>query len=187
MTDIEVITVIQKAIAERKAAGHQAIGVDDLQSFLEGIKGQRDAAVQQALQESDHGHQWNLEMVRSGISAGSNALKTCLLISGGSAAALLAFAGTAWSSLTEQGLATLASMLGWLAWAILATGVASSVTYLSQYFFAERLSWHELAGDICQWVASGLVGLSYIFVFIAYLQASGLMMMFKIVKVIPLG
>ena len=187
MADAEIVSDLERVLAQIKARGHQTIEIDDLLRLVEGIKREKEAATQLILQGEEHGHQWDLEMVRSGINAGTNALKTSLLISGGSAAALLAFAGSAWSSLTEAGLATLASMLGWLAWAILSTGVASSVTYLCQYFFAERQPWHEKAGDICQWFASALVALSYVFVFIAYMKASELMMMFKVVKAIPLA
>lgn len=187
MADAEIVTDLERVLAQIKARGHQTIEIDDLLRLVEEIKREKGVATQLILQGEEHGHQWDLEMVRSGINAGTNALKTSLLISGGSAAALLAFAGSAWSSLTEAGLATLASMLGWLAWAILSTGGASSVTYLSQYFFAERLPWHKKAGDNCQWFASALVALSYLFVFIAYLKASELMMMFKVVKAIPLA
>ncbi len=187
MAEAEIVMGLERELAQRKARGHLAIEIEDLLRLMEEIKGQQGAATQQIFLENEHGHQWNLEMVRSGINAGANALKTSLLISGGSAAALLAFAGSAWSSLTEAGLATLAGMLGLLAWAIFSSGVASMVTYLCQYFFAQRLSWHEKAGDICQWFAAALVVLSYVFVFTAYLKASELMMMFKVVKAIPLA
>ncbi|OUM71644.1 hypothetical protein AUC60_22015 [Pseudomonas caspiana] len=125
-------------------------------------------------------------MVRSGIAAGSNALKTCLLISGGSAVALLAFAGSAWSALTQAGLTTLGQILTRLAIAILLTGGASCITYLCQYFFAERLAWHSRAGDICQWIASGLVVGAYGFVGWALMSAGDIMSMFKTVKVFPI-
>lgn len=187
MDSHQTINVIQKALTERKGLGETSVTIDSLEGFLEALRnsGQLQSP-EQCLQAEEHTHQWGVEMVRSGIEAGSQALKTCLLISGGSAAALLAFAGTAWSALKPEGIEALSKTMMYLGIAILLTGLATAFTYLSQYFFAERKSWHERAGDCCQWTACSLVLGAYGLVFTAYLQASNMLTMFNVVKSISI-
>ncbi|MOA52150.1 hypothetical protein D3C78_1753950 [compost metagenome] len=57
-----------------------------------------------------------------------------MLIAGGSAAALLAFAGSACSGLKPEGIEALSHTLVYLGTAIFLTGLATAVTYLAQYF-----------------------------------------------------
>ncbi len=181
MDAIQVIEQIKKAVSARQSKGDEAVDLGVLTAFLDQLQHDAGTDAANALQQREHEHQWGVEMVRSGIDAGGQALKTCLLISGGSAAALLAFAGSAWSALTPAGLEMLGTILTRLAIALLLTGCATSLTYLCQYFFAERLSWHKQAGDIAQWFASGLVVAAYGFVGWAFLNAGSVMSMFKLV------
>lgn len=179
----QTIETIKGALAERRQNGSTTVPIDLLEAYLDRLK--QVGSLQSPelrLQAGEHSHQWGVEMVRSGIEAGTQALKTCLLISGGSAAALLAFAGSAWSALKPEGVAALSQTMLYLGIAIFLTGLASSITYLAQYFFAERLSWHNRAGDICQWSACALVLAAYILVLSAYLQAGEMLTMFKMVK-----
>jgi hypothetical protein len=187
MDAVEAIGKLKKAVQERQEKGQETVNLDALASYLEQLEKDAGTSIEVALQESEHKHEWGIEMVRSGIDAGSHALKTCILISGGAAVALLAFAGSAWSALTPAGLATLGSILTRLAVAILLAGFATCVTYLCQYFFAERKHWHERAGDICQWIAASLVLAAYIAVGWALLSAGDIMSMFKTVKVFPVN
>ncbi len=188
MDSHQTIDVIQKALTERKGLGDTSVTIDSLEGFLEALKhsGQLQSP-EQYLQSEEHTHQWGVEMVRSGIEAGANALKTCLLISGGSAAALLAFAGSAWSGLKPEGLEALSVTLIYLSIAIVLTGAATAFRYLSQYFFAERLPWHRRTGNYLQWLTCSLVLAAYIFVSLAFLKAGDMMTMFKVVKAIPVG
>jgi hypothetical protein len=187
MDAVEVIGKLKKAVQERQEKGHEDVKLDALTSYLEHMEKDAGISITVAMQKSEHEHQWGVEMVRSGLDAANHALKTCILISGGSAVALLAFAGSAWSALTPVGLATLGSILTRLAVAILLAGAATCFTYLCQYFFAERRPWHERAGDICQWIAASLVFAAYIFVGWALLSAGDIMSMFKTVKVFPIN
>jgi hypothetical protein len=184
----QVIDQIKQAVAERKQAGKRSVSLTALDNYLDRIK-QSDlsSSPEERLQEAEHEHQWNVEMVRSGIESGANALKTCLLISGGSAAALLAFASSAWSALRPEGIEALSRTMVCLGTAIFLTGLASAFTYLTQYFFADRLPWHNRAGDCCQWTACFLVIVAYGFVGAAYFQAGDMLTMFKLVKPIPVG
>ena len=186
----QAIEVLQTELKASKAKGVATVNVDSLNSYLEQLKAhamQNAASPEAGLQDAEHLHQWGLEMVRSGLEAGTNALKTCFLVSGGSAAALLAFAGSAWSALKPEGLEALALTMALLGWAIFATGVATAITYLAQYFFAERLKWHERVGDVCQWSAVSLVFGAYVLILLAYLQAGKMFSMFNIVRAIPVN
>lgn len=188
MDSHQTIELIKRALIERKNLGDTSVTIDSLESYLEHLKDSRYYDTpEQHLQTEEHTHQWNVEMVRSGVEAGGNALKTCLLISGGSAAALLAFASSAWSGLKAEGLEALGVTLAYLSIAILLTGAATATRYLSQYFFAERLSWHRRAGNYLQWFTCALVLAAYIFVSTAFLKASYMITMFKVVKFIPVS
>jgi hypothetical protein len=96
-----------------------------------------------------------------------------------------AFAGSAWSALKPEGIAALSQTMFYLSIAIFLTGIASSMAYLAQYFFAERLSWHKRAGGLCQWGACALVLAAYVLVFMAFMQAGDMLTMFKVVKLFP--
>lgn len=188
MDAYQMIDHIQKAVAERKQAGESSVSLTTLDDYLDRLKkSDLPSSPEKRLQETEHEHQWNVEMVRSGIEAGAQALKTCLLISGGSAAALLAFAGSAWSALTPQGIDTLSWTMTYLGAAIVLIGLASALTYLTQYFFADRLPWHNRAGDVCQWTACGLVVIAYGFVGAAYFQAGNMLTMFNLIKSTSVG
>lgn len=186
----QAIEVLQTDLKNNKEKGFTTVNVDALDKYLEQLKGhamQNASSPETELQDAEHSHQWDIEMVRSGWEASTNALKTCFLVSGGSAAALLAFAGSAWSALKPEGLEALALTMALLGWAVFATGIATALTYLAQYFFAERLKWHERAGDVCQWSAVSLVVAAYVLILIAYLQAGKMFSLFNIVKAIPIN
>ena len=186
----QAIEVLQKDLKNNREKGHTTISIDALDKHLEQLKRramENSCSPDTELQDAEHSHQWNIEMVRSGWEAGTNALKTCFLVSGGSAAALLAFAGSAWSALKPEGIEALALTMALLGWAVFATGIATAITYLAQYFFGERLAWHERAGDVCQWLAVVLVVGAYVLILLAYLQAGRMFSMFNIVRAIPIS
>lgn len=184
----QTIDTIKTALAERRQHGETAVPIELLEGYLDRFSQVVDhQSPEQRLQAEEHNHQWGVEMVRSGIESGAQALKTCLLISGGSAAALLAFAGSAWSALKPEGMTALSQTMFYLGIAIFLTGMASSLAYLAQYFFAERLSWHNRAGDLFQWGACALVLAAYVLVFMAFMQAGDMLTMFKIVKSFPVS
>lgn len=187
MEEKRAIKHLVNLVGSYKAQGRDSISVGHLEEQLKILEKISDLEAEQAIQEQEHLHQWDIEMVRSCIDAGANALKACLLVSGGSAAALLAFASTAWSSLKPQGIEILSQTLTLLGAAIVLTGLASALTYLAQYFFADRLPWHNRAGDYCQWSACGFVLLAYLLVSIAFVKAGEMLTFFKIVKPILLG
>lgn len=187
MDSHQTIEAIRKALSEHKDLGETSVTIESLEGFLVALKNSgKLQSPEQHLQSEEHTHQWSVEMVRSGIEAGAQALKTCFLISGGSAAALLAFASSAWSALKPEGIEALSKTMMYLGIAILLTGLASALAYLTQYFFAERKSWHERAGDCCQWTACSLVLGAYGLVVRAYFEASDMLTMFNVVKPISI-
>lgn len=108
-------------------AAHQAIRVEEFRG-----------KITDWLEDHKRTHETSLEMFRSVIQAGQGALRTCLLINGGAAVALLAFAGHIVSSGTKAvPLTDVAMAMGAFVGGVLAGGLASGTTYLSQWLFAD--------------------------------------------------
>jgi hypothetical protein len=85
-------------------------------------------------------HDRNMEMFRSTIQAGQNALRTCLLINGGAAVALLAFLGHVASGEgagASMPMVAVARALAFYVAGVLIGGLASGFTYLAQFFFSD--------------------------------------------------
>lgn len=87
----------------------------------------------------------SLEMFRSVILAGQNALKTAFLMNGGATVVLLAFLGKL-SDQHQDKIATFASSLFIFVIGVFAISLASGFTYLSQAFFAGDKSWQQKTG-----------------------------------------
>lgn len=157
MKTTDALSLLDDAIQKISAAGVQSEGLAALKQYAEQLRKWHEEderrgldAEQQAARLEDfrarlanwvedhkRQHDWNLEMLRSVIQLGQGALRTCLLINGGAAVALLAFAGHIVSSETEVvPLAAVAKAMGAYVFGVLAGGLASAVTYLSQWFFA---------------------------------------------------
>jgi hypothetical protein len=83
-------------------------------------------------------HESNLEAFRAVIQSGQNALRTCLLINGGAAVALLAFLGHLVSNdISGAPMRAVATAMAAYVTGVLAGGLASGFTYLSQWFHAD--------------------------------------------------
>ena len=90
-------------------------------------------------------HASHLEMFRSVILAGQNALKTAFLMNGGATVAILAFLGKL-SDHRQEKIADFASALVFFVIGVLAITMASGGTYLSQWFYAGSESWKKKTG-----------------------------------------
>lgn len=139
----------------------------------------------------EHQHSSAQELFRSVIAAGQSAMKAALIVSGGSAAALLAFAGSAWSALKPEGIDFLASALALLAFALLSSTVSVGFSYLTQSSYMD--GWGEAddcaadrRGDRFNFISCGLVILAYVLIFSAYVCAFFMLHEFKIVPAIPI-
>ncbi|UZT78137.1 hypothetical protein OF113_24550 [Ectopseudomonas chengduensis] len=139
----------------------------------------------------EYQHSSAQELFRSSIAAGQSAMKAALIVSGGSAAALLAFAGSAWSALKPDGIDFLAYALALLAFALLSSTVSVGFNYLTQSSYMD--GWGEADdcaadrwGDRFNFISCGLVILAYGLIFSAYVCTFLMLHEFNIVPAIPI-
>lgn len=149
----EVLDLLDQNLADAAAKGARAVDVTALQQLVSGLRKIVDASSAQVaaeeqkrmqisfenwLETNRQHHEWKLEGFRSVIQAGQSTLKSCVLINGGAAVALLAFLG----HLVQQpapavSVRALAVAMGVFVGGVFAGGLASGFTYLSQWFFAD--------------------------------------------------
>ncbi len=101
-----------------------------------------------------------IEMFRSVILSGQNALKTAFLMNGGATVALLAFLGKL-SDQHQGKIAVFASALVVFVIGVLAITVASGLTYLSQWFYAHSEPWKRKIGHVLNFLTIALGLASY--------------------------
>nr|WP_064494316.1 hypothetical protein [Pseudomonas chengduensis] len=192
MNAIEAVAEVQKAVSQAKELGNTEVTVASLELFLERLINH---IAQQAPMESaqlefqkvnlEQSHQAQLEMFRSVMSTSQGALKSCLVVSGGGAAALLAFTSSTWSALTPDGLAVLSSALWLMGLAVLFAALASAFAYFTQYFYDESDTdgdWKDRVGLASHVLAACLVLGSYGLFTWACWKASSLIEYFNILK-----
>lgn len=102
----------------------------------------------------------NIEMFRSVILAGQNALKTAFLMNAGATVALLAFLGKL-SDRHQDKIAVFSSALIVFVSGVLVITIASGATYLSQWFYAHTEPWKRRTGHTLNILAIGLNLASY--------------------------
>lgn len=149
----EVLNLLDKNLDDAAAKGARAVNVDALKQLVSGLRKIVDANTTQIaaeeqkrmqmsfenwLENNKQQHEWKLEGFRSVIESGQSALKSCILINGGASVALLAFAG----HLVEQKepaipVRSIALAMSAFVGGVFAGGLASGLTYLSQWFFAD--------------------------------------------------
>lgn len=103
------------------------------------------AELQLWIKQNEAAQASSLEMFRTVILAGQNALKTAFLMNGGATVALLAFLGKL-SDQHQDKIAIFSSSLIVFVVGVLAITVASGSTYLSQWFYAGSESWKQKTG-----------------------------------------
>lgn len=155
MKAIEAIKQIQAAVAEAKASGIQQILIANLEAYLDSVANvvQAEESAPGSEQVADAEHRlevWkaqlsantnhSIEMFKAVIEAGQTALKSAIVINGGAAAALLAFAGNAitkGSSLAGDPLLSAVGIgLAWFVAGMGCAGWASGLRYLAQFAYA---------------------------------------------------
>lgn len=83
------------------------------------------------------------ELFKAVTTAGQTALKTVILINGGSAVALLAFIGNIWNKSTDVAIVErLLNSMGLFIIGVLAGGVAAGLTYLAQRHYQNQNEKH---------------------------------------------
>ena len=101
-----------------------------------------------------------IEMFRSVILAGQNALKTAFLMNGGATVVLIAFLGKL-SDQHQDKIADFASALVLFVFGVLAITVSSGITYLTQWFYADLEPWTIKTGHVLNFLSIGLCLASY--------------------------
>jgi hypothetical protein len=164
---------LRRSVEELRTRGVDAIGSENLIAYLDtfirdaGAANQVPAEVNLELYKAqlqkwveDHKniHAHSVEMFRSVIQAGQSALKTSFLMNGGAAAAILAFVGHL-ATTNPKKVPLLAHSLTIFVCGVLVAGIASGVTYLSQWLYAGDRPWHEKVGLALN-VLAILLGLS---------------------------
>ena len=115
------------------------------------------AELQKWVEEHKNVHAQGVEMFRSVIQAGQNALRTGFLMNGGASVALLAFVGHL-SGVAPEKVSALAPSLAIFVSGVLVAALASGATYLSQWFYAGEASWKRRTGFALN-IAAILLGL----------------------------
>lgn len=100
------------------------------------------AELQKWVEEHKSAHAHSVEMFRSVILAGQNALRTAFLMNGGAAVALLAFAGHL-ATTDPHRVPSIATSLTIFVGGVLVAALTSGVTYLSQWFYAGHPGWQK--------------------------------------------
>ncbi len=181
MKNGELVKAVRSGVKTLRDKGHDAISLAALDAYLERLetltRGEPSQLDQQALRQaqaeldfrlaeykrvSDEG----LEMFRSVISTGLSARRDSMLINGGGAVALLAFAGhlvtkadTADVGDAGSAVASLAIPLVWFLGGVLAVAVASGATYVAQRCWSQG---RVRTGKVFNGLAIALVLASYV-------------------------
>lgn len=137
-----VIDALRQQLETLKSQGSTLVNIDSLENYLGNLESglQSQTTIDQIhidfrKQENEFNNQSAQELFRSVVSSGQAALKTSILVGGGSAAALLAFASSAWRSLKPEGLDALALSVFLLAVGVLCSAIATGTNYVCQFFY----------------------------------------------------
>lgn len=146
MDPSQVVDEFSRQVESAKNRGNTEVTIESLENYLVALREhiERQAPLAAANLEferraNEYAYQSEHEMFRTVIDSGQAALKASLLIGGGAAAALLAFASSAWKSLNPDGLAILGLTVFLLSCGVLLVGIAGGLTYLSQSFYHDGL------------------------------------------------
>ncbi|EMF5054508.1 MULTISPECIES: hypothetical protein [Serratia] len=140
-------TIIEDVQSVQKD-GTESIDVQKLLEYLQDLKREELQSKEESLERLKATNQAhiehmkliasaNLESFRSVISTGANASKSCMLVNGGAAIALLAFVGNIWSKDTAAAAVTeLAYGVLFFCFGVLCAAVCTGITYLAQYCYS---------------------------------------------------
>lgn len=169
----QTIDAVRHQLSLLKEQGTSQVNIDGLDAYLKDLG----AAIENSVsidqinidfqkQQNEFNHQSGQELFKSVISSGQAALKTSILVGGGSAAALLAFASSAWRSLKPEGLDSLALGVALLSFGVLCSAIATGLNYIGQFFyhsaFYKEGNSHQRAGNVANISSNILVLVAYI-------------------------
>jgi hypothetical protein len=144
---------LKEDIEQAKAQGVEKIRSENLISYLsemeKNLESQSEADIeihranlQKWIEDHKNAHAHSVEMFRSVIAAGQNALRTSFLMNGGASVAILAFIGHL-AATSSDNITLFSSVLSIFVIGVLVSAVASGTTYLSQWFYASGDKYHK--------------------------------------------
>lgn len=185
----EVLDPLDRNFNDATAQGARAVDVSALKQLVAGLRKIVAASTAQAaaeeqkrmqisfehwLERNKQHHEWDVEMFRTVITPGQHALKSCLLINGGAAIALMAFAGHRVEQASPSiPIRLIANSMAMFVAGVLAGGLTAACTYISQWMFFHKHEKTGLGFNIAS-VVLGLVSLGS-FCWGGYLAYSAIM------------
>lgn len=157
MSAKEFARQLKTEIENLAAQGQDSIRVETLTSGLEKFINNPDeenneilierlkAHLQSQVEKEKYSHAANLEMFKSVIQTGQNALKSMILLNGGAAIALLAFIGKL-SDVSRINIPSFAVPLTIFVIGAFLSTISSGITYLTQILYSEEGKWQGRAG-----------------------------------------
>jgi len=149
---------LKEAIEELKDSGKESVPCDGLISYLDKVLDspsdeltasefeQHKAWLQAWVETNKAVHASELEMFRSVIASGQNALRSAFLLNGGAAVAVLAFLGKL-ADQHQDRIAQFAGSLILFVVGVLSVTMATGATYLSQWFYNNEPGWKLKTGS----------------------------------------
>ncbi|MCH8823521.1 MAG: hypothetical protein IH984_08450 [Planctomycetes bacterium] len=169
MADTEIINRIREDARDLETRGRKTIRIQALYNYLTELEvdysdssnaGDRAKFVEEGiLAQYSAQNQIELEFMRAVNLAGQTALRTAILINGGSAIAILAFVGNLSTTGKTELIAALASALAAFVYGTLSGAIATGCTYLAGFLSHGQTKWVFHVLNFC----------SIFFVFSAYI------------------
>ncbi|CAI0727058.1 hypothetical protein [Serratia grimesii] len=174
------IDTIIEDVQAVKDGGTEFIDTEKLLGYLKDLKDNETQSHEENLERLKATNQFhierlklianaNLESFRSVIATGANASKSCMLVNGGAAVALLAFVGNIWNKNPNAGaVAELAYGILFFCSGVGLAALCTGITYIAQYCYASADSdsdskW-DIAGNIFN-ILAVLAGLASLILF----------------------
>ena len=149
---IETLTSALEKFIQSNTEENETVKIEHLKAHL-----------QSQVEIEKYNHSAELEMFKSVIQSGQNAIKTNLLINGGAAIALLAFIGKL-ADTNQSKIPLFAQSLTIFVIGALVTALGSALTYLTQLAYSEEKKWVKRFGIFFHTV-SMLLGLGALSLF----------------------
>ncbi len=160
---------MKQTVAGIKANGIEAIKCENIMAYLDEVLNSPEdeprpidveryrADLQNWIEANKYQHENHLELFRSVITAGQNAIKSSFLLNGGAAVALLAFIAHL-AEFDPTKISAFAACLVYFAIGAFAVAVISGLTYLSQWWYGSDYGWARKLGFGCN-IACILLGI----------------------------
>lgn len=171
MSAKEFASQLKATIQDIKAKGTAAIFCDNLIAYLDEVANspsvvvspaeleQYKAQLQLEVERNRNEYASGLEMFKSVISAGQNAIRSSFLLNGGAAVALLAFISKLTESQKDKVPLFSDSLIPFVL-GVFAITLTSGLTYLSQWFYGQNDRGWKFKAGLSLNIAAILVGLS---------------------------